>query len=110
MGSKLANKPLLGDRFNSGKPQWSLVDFKSLEPMVKVLEYGKEKYGLGNWQKGLDNKAICESLLRHVFSYLDGELIDSESGISHIGHIQANAIFLEYMEEHFPELDDRFKN
>lgn len=25
-------------RFNVGKPQWGLVHYKSLEPMVKVLE------------------------------------------------------------------------
>ena len=89
------------DRFNTGKPKWGLVDFKSLEVMVRVLEFGSAKYGEFNWQKGLDKREICESLLRHVFSYLNGELIDSESGISHIGHIQANSMFLEYMENHF---------
>ena len=26
-------------RYNDGKPEWTLVDFDSLEPMVKVLEY-----------------------------------------------------------------------
>ena len=26
-------------RYNEGKPQWSLIDFDSLEPMVRVLEY-----------------------------------------------------------------------
>lgn len=92
---------LLGDRFNEGKPQWSLVDFKSIEPMVRVLEHGKEKYGRGNWQLGLDKMEICESLLRHVFAYLSGEIVDSESGIQHTGHMLANAMFLEYMENHF---------
>ena len=94
---------LLGDRFNEGKPQWSLIDFKSIEPMVRVLEYGKEKYGLGNWQLGLDKTQICESLLGHVFSYLNGELIDKESGVKHTGHMLANAMMLEYMEEHFKD-------
>ena len=31
-------------RYNQGKVQWSLVDYKSIEPMVRVLEYGCKKY------------------------------------------------------------------
>ena len=33
-------------RYNDGKPKWSLVDFKSLEALVKVLEYGAHKYSI----------------------------------------------------------------
>lgn len=31
-------------RYNEWKPEWSLVDFGSLEPMVRGLEYGAKKY------------------------------------------------------------------
>ena len=40
-----------GSRFNQGKLRWSLVHFKSLEPLVRVLEFGAKKYGDYNWQK-----------------------------------------------------------
>lgn len=83
-------------RHNGGKLQWSLVDFKSLEPMVQVLMYGAEKYSRDNWKKGLPSHEVCESLLRHVFALLAGEETDPESGISHVGHIQSNAMFLGY--------------
>lgn len=33
-----------GLRYNTGKPKWSLIDYKSIEPMVRVLEYGMHKY------------------------------------------------------------------
>ena len=33
-----------GLRYNTGKLKWSLVDYPSLEPLVKVLEFGAEKY------------------------------------------------------------------
>ena len=33
-------------RYNEGKPQWSLVDFKSLEPLVEVLGFGAKKYDI----------------------------------------------------------------
>ena len=83
-------------RFNNGKPKWSYVHYKSLEPMIKVLEYGALKYSPFNWQKPMPLNEILESMQRHLASLMDGELIDAESGISHMGHIQANAMFYNY--------------
>lgn len=95
----------LATRYNQRKPQWSLVDFNSFEPLVRVLEFGLEKYGRDNWKKGLPTHQITESLLRHAFAYLRGEKIDKESGLSHIGHMQANLMFLQYVETNKPHLD-----
>ncbi|WZE63567.1 dATP/dGTP pyrophosphohydrolase [Maribacter phage Panino] len=98
----------LGKRYNSGKRRWSLVDFQSLEPMVEVLEFGATKYDDHNWKKGLKTTEIAESLLRHLVAFLNGEDNDPESGLSHIGHIQCNAMFLSYMMENKPEMDTRY--
>lgn len=95
------------DRFNTDKLKWSLVDFKSLEDMVRVLEFGAKKYDTDNWKKGLPTKEIVESMLRHIYAYLDGEDLDPESGLPHIGHIQCNALFLSYMSKNKPEFDNR---
>lgn len=97
----------LGTRHNEGKPRWSLVDFDALEPMVRVLEYGAKKYGENNWKKGLKTTEICESLLRHIFAYLNGEDIDPESGLPQIGFILSNAKFLSYMTQFRPDCDTR---
>lgn len=115
-------------RYNQNKPQWSLVHYKSLLPMIEVLEYGARKYSVyqnsttgqfknypelteeeldsGNWEvftSGKDNwkldmelKPILESMQRHLAALLDGETYDSESGLSHMGHIQCNALFYNY--------------
>jgi len=83
-------------RFNKGKPKWSLVHFKSLIPLVRVLEFGAKKYSKDNWKKGLDKNEILESAIRHIMSMMDGELIDPESGLSHSGHVMANMMFFEY--------------
>ena len=99
-----------GLRYNEGKRQWSLVDFDSFEDMVKVLTFGMEKYDKFNWKKGLPVTEICESMLRHIFAYLQGEDVDPESGINHIGHIQCNAMFLSYMHNYKKEFDNRFKD
>lgn len=95
-------------RHNKGKAQWSLVDFESFEDMVKVLEFGANKYEAHNWKKGHYTTKLCESLMRHLFAYLSGEDVDPESGCSHIGHIQCNAMFLAYSAKHHPDLDDRY--
>lgn len=83
-------------RFNDDKLKWSLVDFESLEPLVKVLMFGAKKYSPDNWKKGLPTNEVCESLLRHVFAIMRGELFDKESGELHIGHVMANAMFISF--------------
>lgn len=85
-----------GLRYNEGKRKWSLVHFRSLEPMIEVLEYGANKYAPKNWQRGLDKMEILESLQRHVAKLFDGEDIDAESGLHHIGHIMCNAMFYSF--------------
>ena len=96
-------------RFNKGKLRWSLVDFKSLEPMVRVLEFGAKKYSAHNWKKGLPITEISDSLQRHLYAYLAGEDTDPESGESHIGHMLCNLMFLSYVDKNKKEeFDDRY--
>lgn len=85
-----------GLRFNTGKLQWGLIDFRALESTVRVLEFGAKKYTADNWKKGLSKKEILESMLRHIFALLRGEEIDPESGLPHIGHIGCNQMFYAY--------------
>ncbi len=106
---EIGQKKNQADRFNLFKPKWSQVDFKSLEPMVQALEYGEVKYSKMNWKKGLPATEIIESLLRHAFAMLDGEELDKESGLPHIGHLQSNAMFLSYILREKPEFNDIFK-
>lgn len=96
-----------GTRYNTGKVKWSLVDFKSLEPMVRVLEFGAQKYAPENWKKGLKVTEIMESCLRHIFSFLEGQDNDTESDISHLGHAMCNLMFAQWMVENRKDLDNR---
>jgi hypothetical protein len=96
-------------RFNKGKPRWSLVPQSALLPMVEVLEFGAQKYAAWNWTKGLSITEICESMKRHLDAFMEGEDNDKESGISHVGHIQCNALFLAWMLQHRPDMDDRWR-
>lgn len=106
MENNTNNITIKADRFNEGKPQWSLVDFESLIPMVRVLEFGAKKYSRDNWKKGLTYSFVIDSMMRHIVALSKGELLDPESGLPHIGHIQCNAMFLARYMEHNKGLDD----
>jgi hypothetical protein len=94
-------------RYNQGKLQWALVDFDSLEGLVRVLEYGAAKYAPDNWKKGMPVTQVSESLMRHLFAFLRGEDVDPESGCRHISHVMCNTMFLEYIMREKPHYDNR---
>lgn len=83
-------------RYNKGKREWSLVDYKSLEPLVDVLKFGADKYARDNWKLDMPIQSIVDSMIRHVTAFSDGEVNDPESGLPHIGHIMCNAMFIQY--------------
>jgi len=82
------------NRHNNGKPQLSYIHLGCFTEAAKVMDFGAKKYGRGNWLKGQPLEQLIDSLLRHVAALQSGEHIDPESGCHHIGHIQANAMFL----------------
>jgi len=95
------------ERHNKEKLKWSLVDSDALVPMVQVLEFGANKYAPDNWKKGLPTLEICESLIRHLYAYMNGEDNDTESGLPHVGHIMANSMFLSYHHQFLASMDNR---
>lgn len=81
-------------RFNSGKPQLSLVlEFRrALEGASRGLAEGAEKYGRGDWQKGMPITDVVDSLARHLVAYMSGEDIDPASGLPHLDKALCNAL------------------
>jgi hypothetical protein len=84
----------LGSRYNTGKPKYSLLNLDAFDVCVQVLEFGAVKYDRNNWMKGLKKSEVIDSLMRHLAAILRGEELDPESGLSHVGHLQCNAMFL----------------
>lgn len=84
----------LAERKNSGKPQLSYIALDCMEDAARVMEFGAKKYARNNWRKGMQLTKILDSLLRHLAALAKGEMIDPESGLPHVGHIQCNAMFL----------------
>lgn len=84
-------------RFNKGKIDFTLLPVDSLEAEARVWTKGMEKYGRRNWEKlwGEDTVEVaCASALRHIYSILKGEHIDSETGEPHAAHVRCNMAML----------------
>lgn len=84
---------------DNGKLKWSLLPFRELEDVVKVLDMGAKKYCADNWKNCDDTSRYTDALLRHLNSYMQGDKYDKESGLNHMAHIICNALFLAYFDK-----------
>jgi hypothetical protein len=88
----------VGIKYDSEKPRpYTLLQSlaKSLNGIIKVLEYGAKKYDVDNWKRvePLEQKYM-DALTRHYLAILNGEELDAESGLPHIDHLICNAMFV----------------
>ena len=89
-------------KYDNGKPRWSLLPFKAVSEIVKVLTYGANKYSDNNWHEvvkapdGADR--YFSAMLRHLTAWREGEKADPESGLSHLAHAGCCLIFLLWRE------------
>jgi hypothetical protein len=76
-----------------------LLPWEALEEIGKVLTYGAEKYTPDAWKSVPDAKTRYQAaLLRHFSAYKREELLDAESGLTHLSHMACNALFLIHFE------------
>jgi len=82
-----------GKKFDTDKPQYDLIDAHALEDLAKVLTIGAQKYDRYNW-KNVEPHRYEAALLRHIQAWRMGEKKDPETGLHHMAHALANAMFL----------------
>ena len=92
-------------KYDSGKPRFSLIDPKFMLEFAQVMTMGAEKYGADNW-KTIENAIprYKDALHRHMNAFEQGKMDDEESGLSHLAHVAANAMFLHWL-AHNPQND-----
>lgn len=84
-----------GVKYDSGKAQWSLMQWKALSQVVDVLTYGAKKYSPDNWKKVPNaRQRYIDAGFRHFAAYAGGEKNDSETGMSHLAHAMCCMLFL----------------
>ncbi len=87
----------------------ALLDSEFLEEVGKVLGFGARKYAADNWRGGISHRRLISAAYRHLGAISRGEDVDPESGLKHTGHLGCCVMFLDWMQNHRPDLDDRWK-
>lgn len=83
-----------GIKYDSDKPDYSLIPPYSLDEMVKVLTHGQEKYSRDNWRKLADGKhRYFAAAQRHLWAMMRGEKFDPDSGFHHAAHAMCCLFF-----------------
>lgn len=96
-------------KFDTGKLNWSLLPWDTLEEIIKVLEFGAGKYSPWNWAEGEGFKysRLFNSSMRHFIAWFwKKEDNDPETGLSHMAHLGCNVLFL----LHYILNGNKFKN
>lgn len=82
-------------KYDTGKTQWHLLPWSGAELVVRVMEFGAEKYGESNWRLGdISDTRYINACIRHLHSHLSGRTHDEESGLPALAHAAANLLML----------------
>ncbi len=80
-----------------------------LASMCWAFKYGAVKYDDYNYYKGHTVNQLCAAAIRHILQFKDGEDVDSESLVSHLGHAMASLAMIEKQRALGTSIDDRYK-
>ena len=85
----------LGRKDDSAKRRYSLLPVGAVNNVVDVLEFGSKKYADNNWQKVPSAKTrYYDAALRHIDTWFNGEIKDSETELPHLAHAICCLMFL----------------
>ncbi len=98
-----------GKKFDTGKPRMGLIPREAKLLIAKVLTFGAEKYDAWNWAKGMKWSRLIDATQRHLDAWAEGENIDEETGLSHLGGALCSLVFLAVYEARGLGEDDRHK-
>lgn len=76
------------------KLQIGLIPSAGIIEQAKAMEFGAYDHGYGpyNWRGEnvtISTMVYINAMLRHLYDYIDGEDLASDSAVNHLGHIAA---------------------
>lgn len=84
---------------DSGKLPIHMVPMEIVKNIAAIRQYGFEKYNAPNNWVLVEKTRYVDAMLRHIISYLEGEINDPESGLPHLWHAACNMSFICEMEK-----------
>lgn len=90
----------IGHKADHGKPIMGAIPPHAELAVARVLTFGAEKYARDGWQ-AVENAEVryMDAALRHLNAHRRGELVDDESGESHLAHAACCILFMLDMQE-----------
>lgn len=96
-------------KHDTGKLPWHLFPFDAAEEVVRVYEFGAQKYYAHGWRDGFHWSRIFAAVCRHLFAWFRGEDRDEESGLPHLAHAGWGILCLLDMQRRGVGRDDRWE-
>lgn len=88
----------------------ALVPSSALIWMGRAFKEGARKYGPYNWrEKAVETMTYANATLRHLYAWIDGEDVDPESGMPHLGLAMASLAIIADATETGCSIDTRPK-
>lgn len=81
-------------KHDDNKPDLALLPYPALVEMSQAFMYGERKYARHNYRHGFETHRLIGAALRHIYKWENGEDLDPESGVSHLGHALASIAML----------------
>ena len=82
---------------DNGKPGMAYLQWKQLEDVARVQDFGAAKYGRNNWHKSPSRMRYISAAFRHIGAFCMGERTDKESGLPHLAHAVCCLLFVMWM-------------
>lgn len=88
------------------------ITVQAMTDYANVRLFGAGKYDRNNWKLGIPFTFCVDAALRHLFSYVHGQIFDLESKFCHLGHVLCDLehmLFFIGKDDMIKVLDDRFR-
>lgn len=79
---------------DQSKLRYDLIPASTTRALADILTIGAKKYAPDNWKKCTEDSRYIAAAMRHFEAWRGGELLDPESGRSHLHHVITNIAFL----------------
>jgi hypothetical protein len=91
-----------GKKYDQDKTDWSLLPWREVEQVVRVLMFGAERYGRFDWQhfvaRGKNEERYFAAAVRHLTAWKTGHKLDPETNLHHLAHALCCIIFVLWKE------------
>lgn len=96
----LSTGKVLGRKYDSNKPRYSLLPENTILNVIQVLEYGAEKYEPDNWKHVPSARTrYYDAAMRHIDNWWNGSEVDEESSLPHLAHAICCLLFLLWFDD-----------